>query len=136
MSGTKRTTQRLINRLELYYPFITQNAEEYIQISNMELIVHLNDGSTILYDDVDQTFRQLPNDSNCMTEDQCRYEFGMRLKRIMYRKGFTQKDLSEETGISEITLSKYITGKSTPNFYNVDKIAKALKCSIDDLRYY
>ena len=83
MSETKRVSRQLINRVEMYYPFITSSAEEYIQISPTELVVHLDDGATILYDDVDQTFRQLPRDRDHMTEEQCRYEFSLRLRRMM-----------------------------------------------------
>ena len=71
-----------------------------------------------------------------MSEQQCREEFSIRLKRLMYRQGVTQKELSEETGISEMTISNYMNGKRTPSFYNVDKISKALKCSIDIFRYF
>jgi DNA-binding Xre family transcriptional regulator len=136
MYDTQQVDKHLIERLEQYYPFIARTAVEYIQVGPMELMVNLDDGSTVLYDDIDQSFRNLPRDSRHMSEQQCRQEFSIRLRRLMYRQGITQKELAEETGISEITISNYITGKRTPSFYNVDKISKALKCSIDLFRYF
>ena len=136
MYDIQQVDKCLVERLEQYYPFISRAAVEYTQIGPMELLVTLSDGSTVLYDDIDQTFRTLPRDSRHMSEQQCREEFSIRLKRLMYRKGVTQKELSEETGISEMTISNYMNGKRTPSFYNVDKISKALKCSIDIFRYF
>lgn len=82
------------------------------------------------------TIRKLPRDSNNMSEEEYRIEFSMRLKKIMYRKGWTQDDLSEATGITQAMISRYISRKATPSFYNVDKIAKALGCSTDEFRYF
>ena len=55
---------------------------------------------------------------------------------MMYIKGITQSELSNCTDIPQYLISDYIRGKRTPSFYNVDKIAKALDCSVDELRYY
>ena len=62
-------------------------------------------------------------------------EFRQRLRRLMTRQGVSQLELSELTGIPQSTISNYLTGKFLPGFYNMDKIAKALKCSIDEFRY-
>jgi transcriptional regulator with XRE-family HTH domain len=53
----------------------------------------------------------------------------------MCRKGVTQSDLSFATGIAQPTLSGYINGKHEPGLYAIDKIAKALGCSVDEFRY-
>ena len=70
-----------------------------------------------------------------MTEDMCRKEFGRRLEKLMHRKGFTQETLAEQIGINRVILSGYITGKHTPSFYTVCKIAKALECSTEEFKY-
>lgn len=136
MQKERNVDQRILDRMGRYYPFILSDAIEINQIGPMELLIKMSDSSVVLYDDVDQTFRKLPQDRDHMTEQQCRHELGMRLKRLMYRRGVTQKQLAEKTGISEIAISNYINEKQTPSFYNVDRIAKVLQCSIDDLRYY
>lgn len=125
----------IFKNLQMHFPFLYTDDAHYKFCSDMELMITLKDGRRFLYDDIDKTVRKLPKDSNDMSEDECRSEFGKRLYKIMFRKGITQSELSEKTGLSQTMLSNYITGKNSPSFYNVDKIAKALECSIDDLRY-
>ena len=59
----------------------------------------------------------------------------------MNEKCIGQEALSEITGISKVTISGYVNGKSLPSLYNADRIAEALSISIDKLldfpkRYY
>jgi transcriptional regulator with XRE-family HTH domain len=70
-----------------------------------------------------------------MTEETYRKEFGIRLRRLLRMKGMTQSDLADAIGITNAGLSGYINGKHTPSFYMVNKIARVLKCSVDELRY-
>ena len=125
----------IYDNLNFYFPFIVREAVEYIENGSFELIVKLTDGSFILYNDLERTIRKLPKDCKHMTEQECRKEFGIRLKNIMFQKSITQNELSEITGIQQYLISNYINGKTTPSFYNVDKIAKALNCSIEEFRY-
>lgn len=126
---------RVIENLKTNFPFLAADAVDYIEHSDCEVVVKLEDGRMFLYDDMDKSFRKLPSNCYELSEDECRSEFGQRLYKIMFRKGFTQFDLSEKTGIQQSLLSNYITGKRSPSFYNVDRIAKALGCSVDEFRY-
>jgi DNA-binding Xre family transcriptional regulator len=99
------------------------------------LLVKLNDGGIIKYDDMDHSIRRLGYSSDEMSEDDCRYEFRERLARIMLHKRISQAELSDLTGLTQATISHYLTGRRTPSFYNADKIAKALGCSTDEFRY-
>lgn len=121
--------------LKYYFPYIAEDAVKYHEVDMYELIIELIDGSCILYDNLEKTVRVLPNDSDGMTEEECRKEFGYRLRRVMFIKRVDQTELSRRTGISQPLLSRYMSGKTTPSFYNVDRICKALECSVDDLRY-
>ena len=125
----------LYDNMSDYFPFISRDAIECKEISPFELMIRLNDGSAVIYDDSIRSIRNLPPDSDKLTEEQCRREFGIRLHKLLKRKNITQNELSEKTGISNISISKYITGKTSPSFYAVDKIAKVLKCSIDEFSY-
>lgn len=136
MSYKSNIDPRLIHNLKLYYPFIANSATIMFQVSDFELTVKMVDGTSILYDDIDKSFRSLPMDSNDMTETECRTEFGNRLYKLMVRKNITQEELSHRTGIHQTLISKYITGKHSPSFYIVDRIAKALGCSMDQFRYF
>ena len=124
-----------LDNLKTMYPFLYKQMIDYEAINDFDIHIKLRDGSTVLYDDFDKSFRQLPESCIDLTEEQCRREFGSRLYRIMQRKCMTQEELSACTGIHQTIISKYINGKHTPSFYNVDKIAKALGCSVDELRY-
>ena len=127
--------KELIDNARAYYPFLLEQAVGFTQASPFDLIIRLNDGSAMLYDDLNKSFRTLPKDSRNMSERECKNEFGNRLRTIMYRKGMTQQELGELSGIPQPVISSYISGKTSPTFYRVDRIAKALGCSIDDLTY-
>ena len=123
----------MYNNLKLCFPFIVEDAIDIYENGKNELIIKLYDGQVVSYDDLNRSIRKLPTSS--MSEKEFRHEFSIRLQKLLYRSGLTQMDLSDMTGISQATISNYMTGKRSPSFYNLDKIAKALNCSIDDFRY-
>lgn len=129
--------ERLYTNFKQYFPLFAEDAVSFTT-SNMpcELIVKLTDGSYILYDDVDRTIRNLPDDPHELSKEECTKEFSYRLRKMMQIKGVTQQELSERTGIAQSNISGYIRGVNSPSFYVIDKIAKALDCSIDQFRYY
>jgi transcriptional regulator with XRE-family HTH domain len=55
----------------------------------------------------------------------------LRIKEVLNKRGYTQKKLSELTGIAEISLSRSINGN--PTFETLQKIATALEVPITDL---
>ena len=118
------------------FPFLNKDVCKWTHTDDYEILVELRDGSSLLYDDIDGTIRKLPNDCNSMSESECKKEFGMRLRRLMMLRNITQEELSELTGIQRPAISNYMTGRTSPSFYNADKIAKALGCSMDELRYF
>lgn len=58
--------------------------------------------------------------------------FAARLSRFMKEQGVSISDLSKETGIARQTIGKYLSGKTSPEAFNVYSIAKVLKISFDD----
>lgn len=64
--------------------------------------------------------------------------FSVLLKHKLRINRMDQTTLSELTGISRVSISKYVSGKSAPTFRNLELIARALKCSVDEFRvdYY
>lgn len=126
---------RFFNNFKLYFPVASKLVTSFKQTGLFDLTIKLNDGTSVIYDDMEHTIRTLPRDSNMMSEMECRREFGLRLRKIMYLKNISQMELSDRTGISNVTISNYLNFKATPSFYNADKIAKALGCSTEELRY-
>lgn len=129
------TSEKMFKEFSLYFPVTAEKAIDYRETSRYELTIKLSNGDMVLYDDIDKAIRTLPKDLDNLTEVECRLEFGRRLRKIMYMKGITQVELSRRTGITQPMLSKYINGESSPSFYYTDKIAKALRCSIEEFRY-
>lgn len=125
----------LYDNFKHYFPI---NAERVIAVTQdgpHDLIVRLDDGTYMLYSDLNNTIRRLPTDSRNMTEEEFRREFRFRVYKILNMRGITQKELAQMAGITEANLSGYLTGKRTPTFYTANKIAKALDCSVEDFIY-
>ena len=53
-------------------------------------------------------------------------EFIKNLKRIMFEKGITQKDLAQKLNTTQSFISAYQTGARNPKPETIEKIAKAL----------
>ena len=121
--------------LRYRFPGMVEAAIDIQQYRGGELLLIMPDGTEWLYSDLHNNVRQLPKDLHNLSEEECLSEFGRRLYDIMCRDGVSQLELSEKTGISQPVLSNYMTGKTCPSFYKVDKIARALGCSVDDFRY-
>ena len=60
-------------------------------------------------------------------------EFGTRLEQIMKMKGYTQKKLAEESGLTEAAISRYIAGQREPKAIAIVNIARVLNVTADDL---
>lgn len=60
-------------------------------------------------------------------------EFKDNLKEILKERGISQRQLSEMTGITEATISKYSKGERVPSITNALKISESLGVSIDFL---
>ena len=127
-------TELMFEDFIAYFPSIGTHAIKYWESSTYELSVELDDGTIAIFDYTNKTIRWLSKD-DYTTEQGCKYEFGRRLKRLMFIKGVTQMELADMTGISQTLLSGYITGRVSPSFLKVDKICRALNCSMDELRY-
>lgn len=121
--------------LNIRYPNVVKEAIDIREDRYGDLLITMPDNSILLYNDVGQRLRRMPSDINNVSEEECLSEFGIRLLDIMRRDGVSQLELSERTGIPCPMLSNYMNGKTCPSFYKVDKIARALGCSVDDFRY-
>ena len=120
--------------VELYFPLLSEKAKSIEKISISEYVIKTYDGEVYLYDSFDKTYRELPERS-AMDEPRFRIEFGRRLKHLMYIKGFTQRDISDLTGLSQQQISSYMTGRNLPSIYITDRLARVLNCSMDEFVY-
>lgn len=99
--------------------------------------ITLNNGRQFDYNGKTKTYREVRDyydtEPNEVTDDACRAIFAANLAEVMRTKGFGQPELSERTGISTASISKYLRKKATPTITNLEKIAHALNCSRDEL---
>ena len=68
-----------------------------------------------------------------MTEVAFLRQFGINLLDMLDYCNTTQKELAEDTGLSESTISRYTRGLMMPTLKNLINIAYALDCTVDDL---
>lgn len=59
--------------------------------------------------------------------------FGKNMKKTMKDLGITQKQLSDSTGITEVSISRYVNGTRIPGVIAAVKIAEALHTTIENL---
>lgn len=55
------------------------------------------------------------------------------LRKKRKKKGLTQKQLSDTIGVSQNSYSRWETGETYPNFFNIIDLSKALGCTTDEL---
>ena len=60
-------------------------------------------------------------------------DFGRKVKKIMKQRGITQAWLSQKTGVTEATLSRYVNGSRKPQADIAAAIAEALDVSLEYL---
>jgi len=65
--------------------------------------------------------------------DTLRKKFGLRLKYLRHQAGMTQEQLAEAVDISVDFLGLVERGINAPSFENIEKLAKALGISIQEL---
>lgn len=68
-----------------------------------------------------------------MTEREWRAEFSKRLRCRLNELNMTQTDLARVTGLTEVSIHRYIYCERTPKSYDMLKIAKAVKCTVSEL---
>jgi transcriptional regulator with XRE-family HTH domain len=68
-----------------------------------------------------------------MTEKVLVKQFGINLTDMLKYNNTTNRELAEDTGISEATISNYTRGLQMPSVKNLINIAYALECDVDEL---
>lgn len=127
----------VIEDFERNNPELADEVVDWYPIGQMEIAVKLRDGTRLTYEFIGNVTRPYYKPEKHVVVDEAiwRKEFSERLTKKMRYTGINQERLSSETGISSVTLSKYMNGKATPSGYNLDRLSRALKCSIYELTY-
>lgn len=123
--------EQLFDEFKLYFPWLTDNVDSWTSNGPNTILIKMFDGKEIEYN---HNFKSIKNvvDYNG-TEDDWRREFSNKLIEKMADKGFDQSYLSELSGVSQVSISKYINRKAMPSGFVIDRLAEALECSVSDL---
>lgn len=60
-------------------------------------------------------------------------ELGTKIQNLMQRRGLTQKQLAELVNVTEVSMSRYISGERDPSVETLANIATALHTTTDFL---
>lgn len=126
--------ENLLKNFELYFPATFSKMLSYKIIDEL-VYAELNDGTIVRYDDMRNSIKTVRRIDNELTEAQSRMELSRRIYNRMRKLGITQYELAAMTGLTEVTISRYMNCRSSPTYFSLSKIAKALKCTLDDLVY-
>lgn len=107
--------------------------EDIRKVDMDEILVIYKDGTRWLYNERGNCFRGLPLDPENMTDEEVVFEFMQRFRSVRRSRAYSLTDLHEMTGISLATLSRYDNGETTPTVVNLRKLAKVLRCDLEDL---
>ena len=124
-----------------YFPLMVKNIKTTNPLSDTLLEIYYEDGSVGIFDRLLTSFRFIPNGKRRqMTESRWKIELGHKIYRTMMEKGILMTELSELSGVSYSTLSKYVNGHLTPGSYTLKRIASALGVEVGYLtdfeKYY
>lgn len=121
----------MLTRFEMFYPIAYKRATSFEESGSNSIIAILDDGTRVEYNDLMKTIRTvIPYDG---TEESWKREFSHRLVEKMVSRGYDQTLLSEESGVSQQSISLYVHRKKLPTAYTVSKLARALNCRPSDL---
>ena len=125
---------RLFENFSLNFPSMAAKTVKWRANSYFDITARLADGTSIIYDDSNETIRAVEEYIyNPSTDDEWKKVISIKLNTVMRVKGVSVAELSDRTGLSRQTLSKYINGHGLPNIQKLAEIAKALRCSITEL---
>lgn len=115
-------------------PFIEKDeVAEIKELNTWDLLIVFKNGDKYLYDRCSDMHKYIRyDDINELTEEDERKEFAYRLRTMMKRNWTTQEELAKKVNITQAMISRYVTGEAIPNALTLNKISKALNCSMDD----
>lgn len=126
----------ILDDFEMYNNHLISKVVDWYPSGQAEITVKLDDGRKLCYDwriKRSRFIRTIDDPDGCNDEVEWRSRFAKSLNDRLRKMCASESWLSEVSGISKVTLSKYMTGKSTPSAYNISRLAKALRCSTHEL---
>lgn len=123
----------LINQFKLYYPDFYNNAIDWWKSGPYHITFLLDNNDRVEFDGSDNTIRWSRSADLFTDNDEYKKEIGRNIKKFMTYRGLNQQEVSEQIGITQAMLSRYITGSSMPRLDKLNHLAHVLNCEVTDL---
>jgi len=122
----------LLDRLLKTNPMISiDNIEKYEALNDIELLIFFKDGKKIIYDTLYNTNRPM-RVVNKKDPLELKKVFSYTLNKMLNIRCITQEELANKLKINQSTISRYIHGKSLPDYLTLIKIADTLKMPVEN----
>ena len=125
----------LYERFKMFFPCYADEVVYWYPEGPNQILCVMRDRGKVIYDDNTQSAFCMQYRDDIDNEETYARDFGNRLSNRMNDRGISQGMLSKMTGISTRMLSNYMHGKSMPGQYNIILIARALRCTPNELLY-
>ena len=116
------------------YPEVLSRIDHWAKHNSNSIMIFYKDGSRGIYHMMMKGLRSARRDDG--SEAELRRHFRDELVEWMYDRGYTQQTLAKAAGISQRAMSKYLNKEAMPSGYVIYKLAKALKCTPNDLIWF
>lgn len=116
-----------------YFPSFSRRTVDFYRSGRFEITVIFDDGRKAYYNYLTKNIRIIHLRSDEYSEESWKHQFAITLTRKLADKQMTKRELSDATGISQMSLSNYTNEKSIPSAYAITRIADALECSVSEL---
>lgn len=107
----------------------------YDETRRHEIRLYMNDGYKYVYDSLDKCPHPIVEFKSIreLNDVQFLKGFSDKVHSQLRKNRMVQYELAKAAGISERTLSRYLTYRSIPSINTVYRIAEILNCTVDDL---
>ena len=140
--ASREKTEWIFEKFLKFYKPSDSEIVDWRPVTDFEIIVELLDGTCMRYNAHDECFGYLRNyetdesGNYTMNDDEYKQAFSRKLRRVLCTSMMSQTRLSELTGISQVSISHYLSGKSLPDCRNLTRIANVLQYPIDELMIF
>jgi DNA-binding Xre family transcriptional regulator len=123
----------------MYARYLEKHVVAWREDGPFRLLLITDEGRKYIYNDRWQTTRCIFDpeaeyaERGYFTEEEWRIHFARTLMYKMEDRRIGQVELSEHTGISQSSISAYLNKKKSPSAHIVQRLARVLHCSVDDL---
>lgn len=128
-----RMTTTIWEDFQEQFPSMSRDVNDFYRSGRFEITVIFDDRQKAYYNYLNKTIRFIKPRIESTNDDEWKREFSIVLQKKLKEKGLTQKDLAERTGLTPVSISNYINGRSVPSSIASLNISRVLDCSVSEL---